>query len=150
MQVRELLVRSPVSVDAATTVRDAARTMASDGVGALVVTDRDRPVGVVTDRDLVLRGIAKDVPTDARVDSLMSMGLVSVSADADAAELVEAFGRDAVRRVAVVEEDRVVGLVSLDDMMIRLTGQLADLTRGLTAQVLFPHARDEASPPAVC
>jgi signal-transduction protein with cAMP-binding, CBS, and nucleotidyltransferase domain len=148
MKVRDLVLRQPVMVDAATPITAAAARMGSDGVGSLIVTDGGRPVGVVTDRDIVVRGVARGVPSDARIDSLMSMGVTSVSGDADVSELVHVFGTHAVRRVPVVDGDEVIGLVSLDDMMIQLTTQLGDLTRGLTAQVLFPHAGDEAPPPA--
>jgi CBS domain-containing protein len=149
MKVRDLVFRQPVMVDIATTIHDAAATMSTEGVGSLIVTDGGRPVGMVTDRDIVLRGVARGVPADGRIDSLMSMGVTTVAADADVSELVHVFGTHAVRRVPVVDGDRVVGMVSLDDMMIQLTTQLGDLTRGLTAQVLFPHAGDEAPPPAV-
>lgn len=149
MQVRELLVHPPVTVDVAATVADAARTLGAEGVGCLIVTDGGRPVGVVTDRDIVLRGVARNVPLDARIDSLMTMGIATVSADASVESLVEMFGSKAVRRVPVVEGERVVGLVSLDDLLVRLAGQIGDLTRGLTAQLLFPHAGDEPLPPAV-
>jgi CBS domain-containing protein len=148
MKVRDLVVRQPVMIDAATPITAAATLMGGDGVGSLIVTDGGRPVGVVTDRDIVLRGVARGVPSDARIDSLMSMGVTSVSGDADVSELIHVFGTHAVRRVPVIDGDEVIGLVSLDDMMIQLTTQLGDLTRGLTAQVLFPHAGDEAPPPA--
>jgi signal-transduction protein with cAMP-binding, CBS, and nucleotidyltransferase domain len=149
MKVRELLVRVPVTVDVSTTIGAAARTMGREGVGALVVTDGGHPVGVVTDRDLVVRGVARDMPGDARIDALMTMGVIAIDADADTRELVDTFGHHAVRRVPVVDHDRVVGIVTLDDMLMSLTGDVADLTRGLTAQVLFPHAGDEAPAPAV-
>lgn len=149
MKVRDLVVRQPVMVDVATTIAEAAKLMSTEGVGSLIVTDAGSPVGMVTDRDIVLRGVARGVPADGRIDALMSMGVTSVPADADVSELLHTFGTHAVRRVPVVEGDQVIGIVSLDDMLIQLTTQLGDLTRGLTAQVLFPHAGDEVSPPAV-
>jgi CBS domain-containing protein len=148
MKVRELLGRQPVTVDVATTIAHAAHLLGSAGVGALVVVDGDRPVGMVTDRDIVLRGIARGVPTDARIDALMTMGLTSINADADLDDLLEVFGSNAVRRVPVMDGERLVGIVTLDDMLVWFSTRLGDLTRGLTAQLLFPHAGDEAAPPA--
>lgn len=149
MLVRDLAVRRPVTVDVAATVAETAAVLAQEGVGSVIVIDHDVPVGMVTDRDIVVRGVARGVPADGRIDSLMTMGVVTVDADADLDELVRIFGEQAVRRVPVVEGGRVTGMVSLDDMLVRFTSHLEHLTRGLTAQLLFPHAADEAPPPAV-
>lgn len=148
MKVRDMIMRSPVTIDVSTTVGAAARMMAKHGLGSLIVTDGYRPVGMVTDRDLVVRAMARDLPIDARVDAVMSMGVVAIDADADRSALVRTFGTHAVRRVPVVDGDRVVGIVTLDDVLMTLRQDIDDLTRGLTAQLAFPHAADEAAVPA--
>lgn len=148
MKVRDMIMRTPVTIDVATTVIGAARMMAKHGLGALIVTDGYRPVGVVTDRDLVVRALARDLSGDARVDGVMTMGVVAIDADADRAELVRTFGTHAVRRIPVVDGDRVIGIVTLDDMLMALSQDVDDLTRGLTAQLTFPHAADEPAVPA--
>jgi signal-transduction protein with cAMP-binding, CBS, and nucleotidyltransferase domain len=149
MRVRDVAVRPPVTVPSDASVRDAARAMAAGGVGSVIVVDGDRPVGVVTDRDLVVRSMARDLPVDARVDAVMSMGVVAVDHDADVGDAVRIFGTHAFRRLPVVEGHRVVGVVAVDDLLISLTNQLADVTRGLSAQVLFPHGGDEPMVPMV-
>ena len=67
MKVRDLTWRPPVTIDCGATIAAAAQLLTDEGVGALVVLDGDRPVGVVTDRDLVTRGIAKRIDSDARI-----------------------------------------------------------------------------------
>lgn len=149
MKVRDFTWRKPVTISVDDTIANAAQMFSDQGVGALIVLEENRPVGVVTDRDLVVRGIARRVPFDARIDSLMSMGVIALDADEDVDELYATFARNAIRRVPVVEHDRVVGVVSLDDAMVSTAAELTDLASVLSTQIAFPHARDEPSPPAV-
>lgn len=149
MKVRDLTWRPPVTIDCGETIAVAAQLLTDEGVGALVVVDGDRPVGVVTDRDLVTRGIAKRIDPDARIDSLMSMGVVALDADEDAAELFAVYAREAVRRVPVIEGAEVVGMITLDDAIVSVSRNLTDLAAVLSTQISFPWARDEPPVPAV-
>lgn len=147
MRVRDLTWRRPVTIDVGETVLEAARRFAEHGVGALVVTDDDRPVGMVTDRDVIVRGIARGKHVDGRIDDLMSTKLVAIDADDDAEELYRVFSEHAVRRVPVVDGDEVVGLVSLDDALVSTVKHLDDLTSVLGMQIAFPYRANEADPP---
>ncbi|MGD9701662.1 MAG: CBS domain-containing protein [Acidimicrobiia bacterium] len=148
MKVCDVVLRSPVTLPGDATIVDAARVMAREGVGSVIVVEGERPIGVLTDRDLVVRGIARGVPADARVDGLMSMGVVAVDGDADVREAVRIFGTHAYRRLPVIDGHRVIGVVSVDDLLIALTNELGEVTRGLSAQVMFPHGGDEPLLPA--
>jgi signal-transduction protein with cAMP-binding, CBS, and nucleotidyltransferase domain len=147
MKVRDFTWREPVTIEVDATITEAAERFLQEGVGALIVLDRGRPVGIVTDRDLVVRGVANRMAPDGRVDSLMSMGVVALDADADVGDLYSVFSLHAIRRVPVVDHDRVVGMVSLDDVMVTMSAQLNDLAGVLSTQIAFPHARDERSRP---
>ena len=144
MKVRDFTWRKPVTIEVDETVSVAAQRFADAGVGALIVIDQGRPVGIVTDRDLVVRGMAHRVDPESRIDALMSMGVTALDAEEDAAELYAVFAREAIRRVPIVDHDTVVGVVSIDDVLVSTAGELADLTKVLSAQIMFPHARDEA------
>ena len=148
MKVADLSARPAVTIAPDTTLHDAATEMARCGVGCLVVTDHDRLVGIVTDRDLVVRGMAKGLAPDARVDALMSMDVHAIDRHADLRDAVAAFHQHAVRRMPVLDRDQVTGLVSLDDLMVVLSKVMSDVTHGLTAQLVFPHAGDEPPVPA--
>lgn len=149
MKVRDFTWRAPVVIEIDETVATAAQRLAEYGVGALIVVDQERPVGVVTDRDLIVRGLARNVAPDSRIDSLMSMGVVALDADEDVQELYAVFAREAIRRVPIVDHDKVVGVVSLDDALVSTAAGLADLAGVLAGQIMFPHARDEPPAPAV-
>lgn len=149
MKVIDFTLREPVVIDGEATVVEAATRLADAGVGALIVCDRDHPVGIVTDRDIVTRGVAKGAAPDARIDSLMTTNLIALDDEADFEDLIHVFAHHAVRRVPVVRHDRVVGVVSLDDVLVSLSGNLGDVTQVLAGQIMFPHASDEPPVPAV-
>jgi CBS domain-containing protein len=142
MKVQEFIQRSAVTVGPGCTIEQAARTMADKGVGSLMVVDGGRLTGVLTDRDLVVKVLAGKKPTDGRVDSVMSMNVVAVDADADIRDAIRAFSSHAVRRLPVVRGSEVVGVLSLDEVLVTLTAELSESVQGVTAQLMFPHATD--------
>lgn len=145
MQTIGRLRRTGVAVGPDRTITDVARVMTSSGIGTVVVLDGEDLVGIVTDRDLVRRGLAVGVPPDARIDGLMSSPVITIDADADLHEAVETFGRHALRRLAVVEQGRFLGIVSLDDLLVDLSHDLDQLTSPMASEIAWPH-RDSAVP----
>jgi CBS domain-containing protein len=140
MLIREAAVRPPLTIDCASTIVDAARMMDQYAAGALVVLDGERPVGIVTDRDLVVRALARRVPPGGRVDSVMSTDLVTLSTDDDWREVYAIFRRHAIRRMPVLADGRLVGLITTDDLLADLVNELGDLARPITGEALFAHA----------
>lgn len=145
MRAIEAIRKSPVVIDAGSSITDAAQRMNDAVVGALVVVAGERPVGIVTDRDLVVRAMARDLPGDARVDAVMSTDLLTLDAGADVREAFSLFHSHAIRRLPVVENGRLVGLISADDLLINLASDLAELVRPITGQVIFGAPEADAS-----
>jgi len=139
MQVIAAVRRSGVAVPPGETVKNAARIMEASGVGALAVLDGGRPMGIVTDRDLVRRVLARGLAFESRVDAVMSMPVVTIEADADIHEAFALFRTHGNRRLAVVRDGRFVAMLSVDDLLINVTADLADLIRPVTAEVIFGH-----------
>lgn len=139
MRTIDAIRRSGVAVRPDQTLRAAAEIMEQSGVGSLAIVDGDRLVGIVTDRDLVRRGLARGLPPDARVDGVMSSPALQVDADADLHEVFAVFRSNAVRRLAVTRAGRFAGMISLDDLLVNLAADLSDLVRPITAEVLFGH-----------
>jgi len=139
--------KPPVTTAADRTLREVAGLMDREAVGAVVVTDRDRPIGIVTDRDLVVRALARGVADDARIDSVMSTDLVMMGATVDVREALRVFESRTFRRLPLVDAGRMVGILTLDDLLINQVGDLGRLTRVVTGQVVFGHP--EAELPAV-
>ena len=137
--------RSGVAVGPETTIADAAVLMEEAGVGSLAVIDDGRLVGIVTDRDLVRRALARGVPADARVDGMMSSPVVTIAADADLHDAFALFRTNGLRRLAVERDGQFVGMITIDDLLVDVAADLADLARPVTAEILFAH-RDPAVP----
>lgn len=131
--------RSGVGIGPDRTVQDAAAIMEQAGVGALAVIDGERLVGIVTDRDLMRRALARGLPLDARVDAVMTTPVVTIDADADLHEAFALFRTHAVRRLAVVRGEQFVGMITVDDLLVDLAADLSDLARPVTAEVVFGH-----------
>jgi len=145
MKINDALRKTGLSISPGCTLRQAAELMECNAVGALAVVEDDRAVGVVTDRDLVRRAVARGIAPDARVDSVMSSPVVSIADDADLHDAVAVFGRKAVRRLVVERDGRFVGVLSADDLLIDLASDLAAVVRPIGAEVLFGH-RDSSVP----
>ena len=145
MRTIETIHRSGVGIGPHQTIREAAEIMASAGVGSLAVLEQNRLIGIVTDRDLVRRCLARGIEPGARVDSAMTTPVVTIEAAADVHDAFGLFRTHAVRRLAVVRGEHFVGMLSIDDLLVYLAADLADLARPITAEILFAH-RDSPVP----
>jgi CBS domain-containing protein len=118
MQVQELMSRSVDIIDPNSTIRDAARKMRADNVGALPVGENDRLVGMVTDRDIAVRAVAEErAPGTTSVREVMSEKVAYCYEDDDAERAAKVMTDHQVRRLPVLNRDkRLVGIVSLADL----------------------------------
>jgi len=108
------------------TLVDAARMFSKYDVGSMPVVDGDTLVGVITDRDIVIQGVAKslDIAT-TEVSKIMSRDVVTVQASDDALAVARVLADRQIRRVPVVEGERVVGVVSQADVALELDNATA-------------------------
>lgn len=119
-------------VDESTTCRDALKTMVEKGVWSLLVSREGLPVGVVTERDIIKKVIAKGMNLDGvRVAEIMSSPIITVAPDEPVARAMELMAVNDIRRVYVVDEGRVIGRVTqttLFKKVLDLLMLLSDLT----------------------
>ena len=115
--LKELMNPNPVTLESNATAVDAARSMKDAAIGDILVTDKGKLRGIVTDRDLVVRCLAegKD-PGSARLGDVCSPDPVTVGQDEDPARVVQMMKEASVRRIPVVDGDKPVGVVSLGDL----------------------------------
>lgn len=123
MRIREIMNTDVVSITPDESVRCAARLMSRHNIGALPVCAQDgRLRGMVTDRDIVLRCVADDTdPEELPVREIMTRAIVSAAPDDDVAAVAGRMADSQVRRIPVVENGRVVGMVALGDLARRRT-----------------------------
>ena len=118
-KVRDVMTPGPIGVGYYQSIGDAARTMRDWGVGAVLVVNDQSLYGLVTDRDLVVRAVAEARGSDEPVGPLSSGNLIGVDVDADAADAARLMRENAVRRLPVIEDGQVAGMVSLGDLAMQ-------------------------------
>jgi CBS domain-containing protein len=140
MAIGEICTRDVVLARRDMSVREAARLMREYHVGALVVVDETgegrRPVGVLTDRDIVVGIVAKGLDPDGlRVDEVMAPQVITASERAGVAETVELMRAKGVRRVPVVDaRGMLVGIVAADDLVDLLAEEMSSIARMITRE----------------
>lgn len=115
-------------------LRRAAELMQELDVGALPVCDGDRLLGMLTDRDITVRGIAQGLDPDATaVSDIMTPEVEFATADQDTAEVMRVMGDKQIRRMPVVDQDhRLVGIVSIADLALRQPGDIDATVREIS------------------
>jgi CBS domain-containing protein len=117
--VREVMTPGPVTISSQASLTDAARVMRDNNIGDVIVCDDSVPLGILTDRDIVVRAVAtgSDNKTTT-VGQVCSRDIVAVGPDDDLDRAVSLMRGQSVRRLPVVQDNQVVGIVSLGDIAI--------------------------------
>lgn len=120
MKVREIMSQDVRTVRPDQTVKDAARVMVELDTGCLPVAQDDRLVGMVTDRDIAVRAVARGYGPDCRIEEIMSSGVKYCYDDEDTDDICRNLADLQVRRMPVVNRDkRLVGILSLGDIALK-------------------------------
>ena len=118
-RIREVMTESVVKLPSSASLFQAARQMRDADVGSVIVEDEGRVVGLVTDRDLVVRALADGLdPETTPLSEVASTHLVTVSPEDDMDLAIELMIERSLRRVPVLERGKIVGIVSLGDLAI--------------------------------
>ena len=117
MKIKEAMTTDVKIASPGQTLADAARMMAECDTGALPVGEGDRLVGMITDRDMVIRALAKDLGPETPLGAVMSKEVLYCFQDEDVEHVAANMGEQQVRRLPVLDrEKRLVGIVSLGDL----------------------------------
>lgn len=130
-QVKELMTERPITLDRDASLAEAARLMRDRGIGDVIVVDGEVAKGIVTDRDIVIRGVAEGAdPETTRLGQVVSPELVSVAPDDAVERAIQLMREKAVRRLPVLEGGKPVGVLSLGDLAVAREGDsvLADIS----------------------
>jgi len=115
--VADVMTTNPLSIESTETISAAARQMRDHDTGDMLVTDNGELVGIVTDRDIVVRSIANGAdPTSTQIREALSPEIQYVTATDSIDAAVEVMRGSAIRRLPVVEGGRIVGILSLGDL----------------------------------
>jgi predicted transcriptional regulator len=117
-RIRELMSKQPVNVQASAPIIEAACQMRAAKVGAVIVEDDGKACGIVTDRDIAIRAVARGLDTEhTPVSDICSKELATISPDDDIGRAIQLMRQKSIRRVLVVDsQDHALGVVSLGDL----------------------------------
>ncbi|RKD31550.1 CBS domain-containing protein [Thermohalobacter berrensis] len=120
MKVRDVMTSSVSTARENSSIQEVANQMKNLDVGSIPVCDsNNRPVGIVTDRDIVLRNVAQGQDGNTAVRNVMSTKIVSVTPDTDVHQAAKIMAENQVRRLPVVENGKVIGMLSIGDLAVR-------------------------------
>ncbi|HZD18188.1 MAG TPA: CBS domain-containing protein [Actinomycetota bacterium] len=138
--VRHVMSEEPKAARPDMTAADAAGLMRSFDVGAIPLVDGEELVGLVTDRDLIVRVLAHRAdPTDVRLGDIATTATVTVSPDQEVSEARDLMAERRIRRLPVTKEGKLVGILSLGDIA------LADASARAVGQALQDISRSEST-----
>jgi CBS domain-containing protein len=143
MKVSEVMATPPVCVAPHDSLVEATRLMAQSAVGSLLVIEDGALRGIVTDRDIALRGMGGGLDRETRVDAVMSARVIVVDVNDDLQVAYQTFRRTGVRRLPVLNEGEAVGVLTIDDLFLDVLRRLADLLGPVAWSVL----REPPGPP---
>lgn len=119
MKVRDVMTKDVTYVNPAETVAETAHLMQMHNVGSIPVCDQSGIVGIVTDRDIVVRGVAHGKnPQQTPVSDIMSTGIATVNPEMEMKDVAKQMANSQIRRVPVIENNTLVGIVALGDVAI--------------------------------
>ncbi len=129
--VRDVMNPDPVALGADQPVMEAARVMSERHIGSVVVMDQNKPCGIVTDRDITVRAVAKGADTKSlKLSDICSKSLATVRPDQSVEDAINLMKSKDVKRIVVMSDSRLEGIVSLGDLTAQ--GQAGDVQQDLS------------------
>ncbi|MCM3717289.1 CBS domain-containing protein [Fictibacillus phosphorivorans] len=117
-KVSDIMTRDVDFVTPLDNVYEVAVKMKEDNVGVIPVCENDQVIGVITDRDIVIRGVSEKRPGSTKVTDIMSDDLYTGSPDMSVQEASELMAEKQIRRLPIVENNKMVGIISLGDLSL--------------------------------
>ena len=129
MSLERMCSKTVVTISPDGTALEAAKLMHAEHIGCLVVIDDFRPIGILTDRDIVLKVVAREEkPAETAVKKIMTTNPTMVNVNYDVLDAVRLMRNRGVRRLPVVDEHRrLLGIITIDDVLTGFGAELGDL-----------------------
>lgn len=119
MKVKDIMTDHVSAIKSSTSIKDAAKEMRELDVGVIPIYDKQHStVGIVTDRDITLRAVSKGKSLDSPIGDIMSVSPITICPDAEVSEAAKLMSQNQIRRLPVVKDGELVGIVSLGDLAV--------------------------------
>lgn len=116
-KVEDVMTRTVVTLSSSATAVEAAQLMRKKRIGCLVVVKGERPVGIITERDLTYRVIAEGGSVEVQIDKVMTKEIKTIEKQATVKDAAKFMAAHMIRRLPVVENKKLVGIVTMDDII---------------------------------
>ena len=120
-KVKDVMTTTVITIESNKTVAEATALMAENDVSNLIVMDNNTPIGIVTERDFVRRVLAKDKPSKTKISEIMSTPLKLIDPDASLKEAARIMVRKRIRRLPVIKDNKLVGIITTSDFARHLS-----------------------------
>ena len=118
IQMNKVMVNRVITTKKEATVEDAVKLMNKYEIGCLVVVENGRPIGIITERDLLKRVLAKSrEPRNAKVTEIMSKPLISAAPNTEIEKATKLMYHKKIKKLPIVEKGKLIGLVTLSDIL---------------------------------
>lgn len=121
--VKDIMTKAIISVDPTTTVFQVAKMMERGGIGAIVVKKNNLPSGIITDRDFAIKIATQKHPLETQVDKVASYPLQTIKSDESILVAAGIMSTKKIRKLAVVDDDKVVGIITSTDLVNQLAAK---------------------------
>ena len=134
--IKDIMQREVITTSPSAPVSEAAYLMRNEDIGALVVIDsEEKPVGIVTDRDLVISVLAEKVnPDEVSVGDVMTKDPICVDEDTNIFDIMSMLSEYSIRRLPVTSGEKLIGIVSIDDLIVIVATELVNLSMALSSK----------------
>ena len=120
LEVGDVMTPHVITEDEETSVTKLSKDMEVAGIGSVVITRKGKPVGIVTDRDIAIQVIMKDrKASEVKAKEIMSAPLITIESDAPLEKACELMAQEGIRRLPVIEDDKLIGIISVRNILTR-------------------------------
>jgi len=115
--VKDVMISDPTMLDASTSIKETAKFMADKGIGCVIVTKQDLPVGIITERDFVRRIAVLNKSLDSKIEDFMSSPLIAIGPDETVWMAAQVMKTNNIHKLPVKKENKIVGIITTTDLV---------------------------------
>ena len=115
--VKDVMISNVATLDASSTIKDAAKLMDEKNIGCIIISQNDLPIGILTERDFVKRIASKEKPLTSPLKEVMSSPLISIDPDETVWEAAEQMKVNNIHKLPVIKENEISGIITTSDLV---------------------------------
>ena len=151
IHVKDIMTKRIITVDINKTIEEAGKKMARARVSTIIVTENKKPIGIITDSDIIKQIVAKNLkPSEVKVEDIMSSPLVTIGPDEDMLEAERKMRRNKIKRLPVVKNGKLIGIITPSDIARTCPEMVSILKESMEMQKETPQIKEGESLTGIC